>query len=82
MTVRVIYFCPCCGCQSFRRSATRVRKDGLLRVLGIHAFRCYICRSRFYLFQPSLLRSLVAEPARTTTALEAPPLAPLDTEMY
>ena len=82
MTVRVTYYCPRCGCQSFRPSATRLRKDGLLRFFGVQAYRCYICRVRFYLFQPAILRSLVTEPAGATTALKAPQLSPLDTEIY
>jgi len=74
MTVRIIYFCPRCGGQSYRHSSTRLRKDAILSAVGIHSFRCHICRLRFYLFQPSILWSIAAEPAQLTTASELKPL--------
>jgi len=34
-------------------------KDTLLTPLGFQAQRCYQCRSRFYVFNPSVLRGFV-----------------------
>jgi hypothetical protein len=77
MRVHVIYSCPRCGCQSFRSSALRLRKDWILRKLGVHPQRCYVCRIRFYLFQPGILKTLT-NPIETPAAanLKAPPLRP------
>ena len=77
MQVHVIYSCPRCACHSFRPSATRVRKDSILRMLGVYPHRCYICKIRFYLFQPGILKTL-ARPIETpaTAGLEAQPLRP------
>ncbi len=58
MRVHIIYFCPRCGCQSFRPSAARIRKDPILRMLAVHPHRCYNCKARFYLFQPGILKTL------------------------
>lgn len=85
MRVHVIYFCPRCGCQSFRPSATRIRKDSILGRLGVHPQRCYICRVRFYIFQPGILRTLVS-PVSTPAApghkpLKTPALQSLDTDL-
>jgi hypothetical protein len=35
-------------------------KDAVLRSLGLHPQRCYICRARFYSFNPNHFRSLIA----------------------
>jgi len=70
MTVRIIYFCPRCGGQSYRPSSTHQKKDSVLSALGVRAFRCHICRLRFYLFQPAILRLILAEPERLTTGLK------------
>jgi hypothetical protein len=77
MRVHVIYFCPRCGCQSFRPSAARFRKDPILRMLGVHPQRCYNCKVRFYLFQPGILKTL-ARPMETPAGaeLKAPRLRP------
>ena len=82
MRVHIIYFCPRCGCQSFRPSAARVRKDSILRILGVHPQRCYICKVRFYLFQPGILRTLAA-PIETPASpgLKTPPLPSWDTDL-
>ncbi len=77
MRVQVIYFCPRCGHQSFRPSAARVRGDSLRRMLGVHPQRCHICRLRFYLFQPGILKTLarpIESPA--VAGIKAPPLRP------
>jgi hypothetical protein len=65
MRIHVIYFCPRCGCRSFRRSAARFRKDRLLRMLGVHPQRCYNCKVRFYLFQPGILKTTRADSVPT-----------------
>jgi hypothetical protein len=78
MPVHVIYFCPRCGCQSFQPSTSRIRKDRILRMLGVHPHRCYICKVRFYLFQPSILKTRVS-PIETPggSELEVPRLRPV-----
>lgn len=78
MRVHVIYFCPRCGCQSFRPSALRIRKDPILRMLGVHPHRCYNCKVRFYLFQPGILKNL-ASPIESPAGaeLKAPRLRPI-----
>ena len=77
MRVHVIYFCPRCGCQCFRPSVSRIARDSILRLLGLRPQRCYICKIRFYLFQPSILRTL-ASPMKAPAAagIKAPPLRP------
>jgi hypothetical protein len=78
MRVHVVYFCPRCGCQSFRHSAARVLKDPNLRMLGVHPHRCYNCKVRFYLFQPGILKTLarpIAAPAGAE--IKAPQLRPV-----
>ena len=78
MRVHVVYFCPRCGCQSFRHSAARVLKDPILRMLGVHPHRCYNCKVRFYLFQPGILKTLsrpIAAPAGAE--IKAPQLRPV-----
>jgi hypothetical protein len=77
MRVHVIYFCPRCGCQSFRPSAARIARDSILRMLGVRPQRCYICKVRFYLFQPAILRTLASPiETRASPGLKAPPLRP------
>jgi hypothetical protein len=78
MRVHVVYFCPRCGCQSFRHSAARVLKDPILRMLGVHPHRCYNCKVRFCLFQPGILKTLarpIAAPAGAE--IKAPQLRPV-----
>jgi hypothetical protein len=58
MQVHIMYSCPRCGCQSFRPSISRIRKDSILGVLGFQPQRCYICKVRFYLFQPGILKTV------------------------
>lgn len=66
MKVRLFYQCVRCGSSSFRRSKTRTLKESFLGCFGVHPQRCYMCRSRFFLFKPSNLRVFLA-------ALDAPP---------
>ncbi len=68
MRIHIVFFCPRCGYQSFRSSVSRVRKDFILRMLGVYPHRCYICKVRFYLFRPSILRTL-ASPIETSAAV-------------
>ena len=56
MRVRIVFYCPRCGSVLFRPSISRLFRDSFARKLGIHPQRCYMCRLRFYLFKPSLLR--------------------------
>ncbi len=84
MKVHIIYRCPYCGSKSFRLSAKRASKDGVLRLLDVYPQRCYICRGRFYLFQPAILKTVLADPDAAPAApglkpLETPPLAWWDT---
>jgi len=74
MRVRVIYFCPRCGCQSLRPSRARTHTDSIVRLLGVHPQRCHMCRVRFYLFQPGILRTL-ADPIETEVP-ERKPIQP------
>jgi hypothetical protein len=77
MRVHVMYFCPRCGCQSFRPSISRIRKDSILRMLGAHPQRCYICKIRFYLFQPRILKTLASTiEAPAAPGMKARPLRP------
>jgi hypothetical protein len=45
MTIRIIYRSARCGCQSFRPSAARIRKDALLCLLGVHPHLCITLRN-------------------------------------
>ena len=58
MKVRIAYCCSRCGSDEFRPSISRRVGDGALAWMGVHPQRCYMCRSRFYLFQPTGLRAL------------------------
>ena len=60
MRVRLIFRCPHCGSRSFRPSTLRKTQDSVLRSLGLHPQRCYMCRSRFYSFRLANFRSLLA----------------------
>jgi hypothetical protein len=77
MQVHIMYFCSRCGCQSFRPSTLLTRKDSILRMLGFRAQRCYLCKARFYLFQPVILKTVAnaGNPPRGAD-LEAPRLRP------
>jgi hypothetical protein len=84
MKVHIIYHCPYCGSKSFRLSAKLTHKDWVLRSLDFYPQRCYICRGRFYLFQPAILKTVLADSDPAPSApglkpLEAPPLAWWDT---
>jgi hypothetical protein len=50
----------------------RERKDSILPWLGIHPYRCYICKHRFYLFQPPVLRHLAGPITAPAANLGAP----------
>ena len=45
MTIRIIYRSARSGCQSFRPSAARIRKDALLCLLGVHPHLCITLRN-------------------------------------
>jgi hypothetical protein len=46
-------------------------------MLGVRPQRCYICKVRFYLFQPAILRTLASPiETRASPGLKAPPLRP------
>ena len=77
MQVHIMYFCPRCGCQSFRPSISRIRKDSIVKLFGFQPQRCYICKVRFYLFQPGILRTLAnAGSAQAGAEIKAPRLRP------
>jgi len=65
MKVRFSYHCSRCGSTRFRRSQARSFGESILGRFGIHAQRCHMCRSRFFLFKPEGLRTFLA-------ALDAP----------
>ena len=67
MKVRLIFYCPLCGSNSFRPSWRPAFRDPFLRILGVRPYRCRLCRSRFYLFNPNALWMFVA-------ALNRPPV--------
>ena len=83
MKVRIAYCCSHCGSSRFRPSISRRLADPVLSCLGIHPQRCYMCRVRFYLFQPYGLRSflsaldrpIVLPPARKPSAIAMEPRA-------
>jgi hypothetical protein len=77
MQVHIMYFCPRCGCQSFRPSISRIRKDSIVRLLGFQPQRCYVCKVRFYLFQPGILKTVAgAGKVPAEAELKAPRLRP------
>jgi len=71
----------------------RERKDSILPWLGVHPYRCYICKHRFYLFQPPVLRQLgspIGVPAAKLSApaakpktepIKSPAIRPWDTDV-
>ncbi len=81
MTVRVLFRCSRCGSKRFRVSKLRTFRDTLFLKIGFVPQRCYICRGRFYVISPRLLRRAasalgglaVPEPL-PQTSVEAPSL--------
>lgn len=76
MQVHIMYSCPRCGCHSFRPSISRIRKDYFVRLLGFQPQRCYICKVRFYLFQPGILKTLMRADNAKVAEIQAPRLRP------
>lgn len=64
MKVRIEYVCSRCGSQHFRPSISRRLSDPLLACVGVRPQRCYMCRVRFYLFQPVWLRAFLSALSR------------------
>jgi hypothetical protein len=59
MRVRLIFYCPHCGSLLFRPSAPRSFRDSFVGSLGFHAQRCYMCRTRFYLYKPNCMKNVL-----------------------
>jgi len=78
MNVRITYCCSRCGSDEFRPAISRRLADGLLACLSVRPQRCYMCRSRFYLFQPAGLRALLR--ALDQPSLGAVPGKPVGSE--
>jgi hypothetical protein len=55
-------------------------KDGMLQKIGVVAQRCLVCRSRFYIFRPaglgSILKAFGHVPAREPVVTRAPKIPP------
>lgn len=60
MTVRFIFSCPRCCSMSIRPSTLHLFGDSLRTSLAFRAYRCRMCRLRFYLFKPARLQALLS----------------------
>ena len=75
MKVRLVFHCPHCSSNSIRPSWRRAFRDPFLRILGVRPYRCRVCRSRFYLFDPNSLRTFVGALNRPVVVAEAARIA-------
>ena len=66
MTVRFVFSCRRCWSNSIRPSSLRLFGDSFRTWFGFGAYRCEMCRFRFYLFKPAWLPTFVSMLDRAT----------------
>jgi hypothetical protein len=72
MKIRFVFRCSLCGSNSYRPSSQLTFRDTLLLKIGVRPQRCFLCRRRFYIFRPSILRSLLTGSAQQSLENKKP----------
>lgn len=74
--------CPKCGWDQIRSSMPHSVFDRILRVFSIRAFRCRVCRVRFYRFRLKSSIAGRAESKTPTTQPQQPPEVAVDPSTF